>query len=189
MIKKKLKQLRQKFAAVGYDIARAANNAGQYSAESRTRFCRGKRNTLLREYHEFRRSQGRSIHGSYFYARSGDISRVSCTHRRVLHILRVLWSLVTPYGVDGAQRGCASPWEPKKPRSVLHLGLSFSLPSLFFPPWVYRQGPRALLCLGHRRSLHVFFTVCCRVTRFRGFSSNVCRKWSPFISMDSDAWM
>lgn len=54
------------------------------------------------------RARARALSRSYFYGLvAADVHvnrRVSCTPPGFTYPPRVLWSLVTPYGVDGAQR-------------------------------------------------------------------------------------
>lgn len=131
---------------------------------------------------------------SYFYG-----SVAAGIHRRqVLHIRRVLWSLVTPYGVDGAQR-VAPVLESLKSRAALSPSpwtLSFSLyPSLIlsFSTSISRlleRDSEALLCLGHRRSLHgVSRSVAVLPVSAVSPATSVANDADtrPFISTDSDA--
>lgn len=129
-----------------------------------------------------------------FTVRSGNISRVSCTPQgftyppSIMEFSHAIWC-------RWSAKGCASPWEPKRLSSVG--AQSFTLdslsPFLFFPSRVYcREGLRALLCLGHRRSLHAFHGLlpCYALSRFlQQRLSQMTPIRSPFISMDSDAWM
>lgn len=115
---------------------------------------------------------------SYFYRSVAGIHR-----RRVLRIRRVLWSLVTPYGVDGAQR-VAPVLESLKSRAAalspspwtLSLSFILSLSRDQHLETIAERDSGGSFVFGPSALFTWCFTVCCRVTRFRGFTTNVCRK-------------
>lgn len=118
-----------------------------------------------------------------FTVRSGDISRVSCTPQgftyspSIMEFSHAIWC-------RWSAKGCASPWEPKRLSSVG--AQSFTLDSLslsLFYSFLLEstaEKDSGLFCVWAIGALYTRFTVCCRVTRFRGFSSNVCRKWRRY---------
>lgn len=129
------------------------------------------RNHLFTEYF----ARARALSRSYFYGLvAADVyvnRRVSCTPPGFTYPPRVLWSLVTPYGVDGAQRVARRSLRVQKAERrsraqsfILEtlsrsLSLFFSLSSLFLDQHleaIAEKDSGTLLCLGHRRSLHAF---------------------------------